>query len=283
MDDTEFSRLLKEAIQVPEVRRLIGNIAKESVDPDIVLLAIPYVKNITGELLLFLIGEQPRELPESDHFQRSQPKPLLKKLSGELGRPEVELGNLFDRCIVGRNQLTHCKDRAELETRIVSALELFDRHPRLMEIRKDQHYVIRHYLILLQLSLGSNVKAGLCVVCGGTGQFPSRGVKCVFCGGLGKSPQSGDLDEGKKAPSKEAAAEGKPIKVVSFRPPSISSGRRSFCLSVGGACPPANRSLGHRAVCPSVRQAPLRLVGRQPVSRLWWVFTIAQFFLVTVH
>lgn len=85
MKDTEFNYLLKEAIQLSEVRSLIGDIAKKTVDPNIILLTIPYIENIIGKLLMFIIGEQPRELLELDYFQRSWHKPLLEKLSNKLG------------------------------------------------------------------------------------------------------------------------------------------------------------------------------------------------------
>lgn len=44
---------------------------------------------------------------------------------------------MFDRYIVGQNQLTHYKNKVELEIRIKLALELFDMNPKLIELRKD--------------------------------------------------------------------------------------------------------------------------------------------------
>lgn len=142
-------------------RRLTENILREldvrlheyqkNTEADAHVWAAPFIKNTGGEMMLFILGYQPKNVREYSNFERKHAHDnMLTRIANHLGKDNLTMCKMCDRLIIARNQSSHCGNWEELELRIAQCLRLFARFPSLILDLKDQYVILQNWELFEQ-------------------------------------------------------------------------------------------------------------------------------------
>ena len=110
-------------------------------------MAKPLISNFIGELLLFVVGEQPKTVTPSRWFSRAK-NSSGKKISGRVDATErlfsgiVNFKQVANELINKRNRSSHCSSVDELTERVDFAMQAFDAFPELVNTMNNEYSIL---------------------------------------------------------------------------------------------------------------------------------------------
>ena len=113
--------------------------------------AIPFIKNLVGELLLYVVGEQPKPGYPSARFDyptnsmKQKIGPRVEATAHILSLDTDNFKSKANNLITSRNNSSHCSSLAELRNRIDNAKKAFKAFPGLIVTMPDEYAIIQAY------------------------------------------------------------------------------------------------------------------------------------------
>ena len=119
-------------------------------------LAMPVVSTVVGELLLFVLGEQPKpSMRKSSRFANAQYKrtpakdkvaALAKIFCGQIQNFPIVADKMMDK----RNGSSHCSSEIELRARVENALTAFETFPTLETDMRIELIILSKYDLICE-------------------------------------------------------------------------------------------------------------------------------------
>ena len=119
-------------------------------------LAMPVVSTVVGELLLFVLGEQPKPcMRKSSRFANAQYKrtPAKDKVAAlaKIFRRDIKnFPIVVDKMMDKRNASSHCSSEIELRARVKNALTAFETSPTLETGMRMELIILSKYDLICE-------------------------------------------------------------------------------------------------------------------------------------
>lgn len=127
------------------------------------------IANIVGELLLFVIGEQPKKNKGSNHFFKEtnskgeditdRIEAIVKLFKGTIANKKFK--TIANKMIDQRNSQSHCSSVKQLKERVEQAVQAFVAYPELMQTMSTEYKILTKFnnIETKVLSIPCNKKA----------------------------------------------------------------------------------------------------------------------------